>query len=507
GVHSLFPPTRFCLRPTCTYSVGTRNGQQRQLSHQAAGNIVYFSREYGPLPAQSFSLACPKCNARYYNNYFVDPSSGTRTYYGDNIPRAIEAAKHAFIESSLCERFATSSACAWVSFTNNSRIYNLEHSNTNKSPNAWQFPRQWAPHQPELTTVLVSDTFYIYALLRDRSQRALHLVLNNHGNQASRLQPALIQRTASLVGPAREGWNHVCKRCCAVKNEGGHTSVMDGIAIGRPCCNVHDCKNPLPSQRARFCQEHASKANICVVIGCDAHVSPGYQTCPEPSHRTLEDPTNRSSLFVLRRRLERLRTHTAVNDDLEEGDEGVTEEMIEVDEDGECPSKPDTGNARVRARFGRRRTHNEQLVVATCGVILGRATMFGSEGIDGTRKHVLHINDDYFDNCAMPVDPFHAKTKHKDSDVFCGQYCNAALFPDLLVENNKWRFNSSAAEMTNAWVGGFQAMVREMRPARYDFFLDEMIIMRNRIIIEELRKNNACPSEASRDSLLRPQGH
>jgi hypothetical protein len=31
------------------------------------------------------------------------------------------------------------------------------------------------------------------------------------------------------------------------------------------------------------------------------------------------------------------------------------------------------------------RTHNEQLVVACCGVILGRGTMFGAEAISGVK--------------------------------------------------------------------------------------------------------------------------
>ena len=308
--------------------------------------------------------------------------------------------------------------------------------------------------------------------------------------------------------------------------------VMDGITIGRPCCKVHDCQEPLPSQRARFCVQHSSKNDDCVVVGCTGKVTPGFQTCLNPSHRSLEDPSNRSALFVLRRRLERLRTASLEGDGQE-----VTDELVDIDADGECPSKPDEGNTKPRARFGRRRTHNEQLVVATCGVILGRATMFGSEGIDGVRvslgsvclaiiliyswqlflralfpteasvppvlfydsacilkRHLNNIGDTYFDNCAMPVDPFHAKTKHKETDMFCGQYCNAARFPDL-VKNGKWRFNSSAAEMTNAWFGGFQAMVREMREARYDFFLDEMILIRNRIITEDLNKAHAHPLE------------
>ena len=155
--------------------------------------------------------------------------------------------------------------------------------------------------------------------------------------------------------------------------------VMDGIAIGRPCCNEHDCQEPLPSQRARYCAKHTSKSTICVVIGCNEQATPGHQTCTITPHRDLEDPTNRSSWFVLRRRLDRLRTTS-----LEDNGEDLTEELIEVDEDGECPSKSEEGNTKPRARFGRRRTHNEQLVVATCGVILGRATMYGSEGIHGT---------------------------------------------------------------------------------------------------------------------------
>ena len=101
-------------------------------------------------------------------------------------------------------------------------------------------------------------------------------------------------------------------------------------------------------------------------------------------------------------------------------------------------------------------------------------------------------HDTYFDRCALPVDPFHAKTKPKESDMFCNQHCNAARFPDLLLENKKWRFNSSAAEMTNAWLGGFQAMVREMRPARYDFFLDEMVMQKNQLTRDRLAMDKDC---------------
>lgn len=70
----------------------------------------------------------------------------------------------------------------------------------------------------------------------------------------------------------------------------------------------------------------------------------------------------------------------------------------------------------------------------------------------------------YFDNCALPVDVFHFKSKHKEGDVNCSKYCNPALWPQLMNEDGKsWRFNSSAAEQANAWFGGYQAIVREMQ--------------------------------------------
>lgn len=61
-----------------------------------------------------------------------------------------------------------------------------------------------------------------------------------------------------------------------------------------------------------------------------------------------------------------------------------------------CDGKSDTGNRKLRARFGRRRTHNEELCVASCGIVLGRATFFGSEALNGVRvcqllDHFLQI--------------------------------------------------------------------------------------------------------------------
>lgn len=130
---------------------------------------------------------------------------------------------------------------------------------------------------------------------------------------------------------------------------------------------------------------------------------------------------------------------------------------------------------------------------------------------DNNCRVVAMLNNDddpylkhYFDGCALPVDVFHFKCKHKESDEACGRNCNPYIWPELRTAEGKWCFNSSAAEQTNAWFGGFQSMVREMQVDRYEFFLDEMIKRRNRILIKELRRKLKAPYSIPREELLRP---
>jgi hypothetical protein len=73
----------------------------------------------------------------------------------------------------------------------------------------------------------------------------------------------------------------------------------------------------------------------------------------------------------------------------------------------------------------------------------------------------------YFDQVALLVDVFHFKSKHKVTNVFYGQFCNPAWWPELMDEKTgKWVFNSSVAEQVNLWFGGFRAMTHIMRADR-----------------------------------------
>lgn len=99
-----------------------------------------------------------------------------------------------------------------VSFTNNARIYNLEHTEAGTS-----FPSSWG-NLPQLTTKQVSDSFYIFALLSHHDNlRSTPLALSSMGDQSSRLEPTLQERNQYFVGPACPHWGHVCNKCCSGK--------------------------------------------------------------------------------------------------------------------------------------------------------------------------------------------------------------------------------------------------------------------------------------------------
>lgn len=161
--------------------------------------------------------------------------------------------------------------------------------------------------------------------------------------------------------------------------------VTDGVTVGHPCCGVQDCKEKLSSQRARFCPSHSNLEQQCSVIGCTNGTRPGFKTCTLPSHQSLEKSTQEahSALFQLRQRLER--QHRFHPNSAVPTAQGEDSEESGSDADDETTAEVDHGGPKLRARFGRRWTHNEQLCVATCGTVLGRMTMFGSEAVSGVK--------------------------------------------------------------------------------------------------------------------------
>ncbi|KAF7292669.1 hypothetical protein MIND_01165100 [Mycena indigotica] len=500
GIYSLEPPMRTCPDPTCGPTMRDNPGEvlERDLVESSRLQVTIFTREFGAIPAFANSTYCRKCYTRYFHNYRVQ--GNIRKYHMHENIQFIQIGTHFYVERSLCELFSVMMATAWTSSTNCARIYHEGLSNPHVSrllPPDWRFGF-------ELDVKAVSNAFFLHSLLLDHSRRGTVLELLHQASSPARSASALLLSSVT------------CLWLAPVK--------MNGTMAVQPAVGL---MNKLTAQR------------------CSEPASTGYRTCAEPTHRWLETYHELAGkgMFQLKRRLQRAQTSqpndalssgvTEPDSDEEtlEGDGADSNEDIELDVNTiVCDGKPETGNRIVRARFGRTMTHNEELCVSSCGIILGRATFYGSEAPNAvvqfwealfpTKKSLPQVlwhdnncrimamlrnepqaRQDYFKDVAKPVDVFHFKCKHKEGDLDCGRDCNALIWPELSV-NGKWRFNSSAAEQTNAWFGGFQSIVREMPVERYEFFLDEVIRRRNIWMVKLLAQRGCLPHSIPREELL-----
>ncbi|KDQ10250.1 hypothetical protein BOTBODRAFT_178283 [Botryobasidium botryosum FD-172 SS1] len=464
-----------------------------------------FTLREGALPVFCNSLICQGCSTRYYHSYKVQKKAEipTRVYY-DNAaaPEVFQVTMHHFMESALLELFVNQMVFMW-------RVFGLKlcSDTDERDPNdfsTWT-PSGW-PSTLRLSPELVSDGFFLYSLLLHHAEKGTSLTLPEYisgsdelgTTQRARLDIALAARNAATAGTGQEHWGHACTICCkSFENLEGnmvkmHAAVSDGTALRRFCCAVPNCRNPLSSQRQHWCPEHMDTlVDLCVINGCTSRREPSHQTCGATAHRAAEDAhsARQQAFFQL----------SAQAKAVEKGEYYYNK--------GDADT-PKTEGHQVKGQFTRNRTHNEQIIIRPCGIIVSRETFYHSESLPAVREFVkrtfptLDLMPEYFfydNNCnlraylegagdldghwqytATPVDVFHHANKHKVTDVYCQRHCNPAAFPELTDTQGNWIFNTSIAEQTNVWLGKFKAVVRDMEAVHYDFFLDEMIKRKNR---------------------------
>ena len=171
--------------------------------------------------------------------------------------------------------------------------------------------------------------------------------------------------------------------------------IMDGVTLGHPCCAVHNCKEPLVTSHNCYCQCHKDENQICAVIGCKSPILHGSMTCNDPVHRRIEGVhlVCGQARFQLKERLHRARVAHPVDGIPQETNisaiagDATEEDIFDIDpsDNTVLPQSneqvPQKRAIRIRAQFGQKRTHNEQILVAPCGMILGRTMFFGAEAI------------------------------------------------------------------------------------------------------------------------------
>ena len=139
--------------------------------------------------------------------------------------------------------------------------------------------------------------------------------------------------------------------------------LSDGITIGRPCCGVRHCTEPLENvKKDRFCPGHKYRLEICAVEGCEERAASDFLTCTIPSHRELEGKrrARNGANFQLKSQIQRPTVSNppdeedmqSVQEDGRAFDDGVEESVLPPDSRQEilgCPQKPDAGNQIGRA--------------------------------------------------------------------------------------------------------------------------------------------------------------
>lgn len=192
--------------------------------------------------------------------------------------------------------------------------------------------------------------------------------------------------------------------------------VTDGLTLGHPCCGLFRCTIPLCNNRDRFCPTHYNLHAICAITDCTEPVVEGMKSCNNFEHQKMErlQSEKGKAAFMLKERLQRhhvAHPNAAITTPAQENEEVPVDDLEETDTwfennggevrvftdsnpgsvgvlddnnpaGAECEAtKSELRNRKIRAQFGRRRTHNEQTLVRPCGVICARATFYGAEAV------------------------------------------------------------------------------------------------------------------------------
>ncbi|KAG1786126.1 uncharacterized protein HD556DRAFT_1449981 [Suillus plorans] len=532
SAYVLYPPMKTCVNPDCiAVQCAT------PLKKDEPRRVVIFTQAFGVRCAWSVHLKCRSCNVNYHHNYAVHGAS--RQYYS-GVPKYIQVGEHQFVERELAMHWIDLMRIP-VSATDCARLYNEAQARRKNVTCEWQFN----------TTEEVWDAFTVLALLDDHQLRNTSLCVPHDNSQSARNERIITEGQDELPHAC-----YGCMRLFSMPDGTTHYTevvVTDGITVGRPCCAVPHCKNALASTHNRFCSanpSHRQLETICAVDGCDQPVIRHGQgdklrkTCSNPLHMNMEDAKAVLS-WSGKSKTQRMKT-AKLNDALAASSHDHPEDDLPVEDFDEWYEHDEsTGNVRLKQASAALSmgvvnpslTQNEsrhilkvcpskddvpklKLFVRPCGIISGRGTMYHHEAVSNVlilfektfslpraRKpqHLIYNSNcnalrevesrkmKFFEGIGMCVDAFHHTTKHKASDQFCQERCSMKAYPKLLNEDGKYYFNSSIAEQTNMWFGGFHNMCHEMTPVKYDFFLDEVILRHNRATVINLHRQGKQP--------------
>jgi len=163
--------------------------------------------------------------------------------------------------------------------------------------------------------------------------------------------------------------------------------VIDRVTIGCCCCNIHNCQIPLSSNHNCFCPDHKGHNSVCVIVGCEQPVVEGRLACGDNKHQAVEHIHRErgQARFQLKECLQHACIAHPNNSDVVDSavageDDDKEEEFVEGDSVQPAEASQ-VKEGKVWAQFSHKRTHNEQIIVAPCGMIIAQETFYGTEAV------------------------------------------------------------------------------------------------------------------------------
>ncbi|KAM6491162.1 hypothetical protein JOM56_013401 [Amanita muscaria] len=305
--------------------------------------------------------------------------------------------------------------------------------------------------------------------------------------------------------------------------------VIDGIVMGHSYCAYQGCESDLANARGGvYCALHELlHGGKCHAANCDNPNVEGTLACEQHQGKWRKHLMNNKKQVLggyrraLRRPDDSFSLIPAVQNQVQPHDE---EEQETRSRSKDCFIPP--------------KMYCVETICAPCGVVVAWAKFVKAESptnILGFLKSVYPKKDerpayicidkacmvlrtcvansdwtDWLDTSRFIVDAYHY-INHRATDNLCRTYCNPAPLngsaPNLVIaEHNakgelyyKRAFNNQACEQLNAWLGGFESILKRMTPGNFDWFLHTMLFYHTRQVLKKQSRRRESEDESEDD--------
>jgi uncharacterized Zn finger protein (UPF0148 family) len=476
---------------------------------------------------------CPKCETVYYADH---ESLGRNT---DNPQRVyLNSAKYLKVGQSVWVDRVFSSAVV-------NAIYSF-HASAAAYTEFWN--NSFACLNPESTCLVTRRIIwkaFVHESIRDiglASQQ--HLTLSDNLSINDLTQEAFNHLGNNGIISAANG--HACSECTQPYRRSQYETidqieenrasvkmvVVDGIVMGPTHCSYSGCTSVLINARGgAFCPFHETQYGAkCRVHDCqELKINPS-QACEQhqPEWRKHIESHSRENLSgvrrILRRPGENLPWQPNFQRNLQPHDQDVPVIVPE-------PQK--------KSYFSPNRFYCVETICAPCGTVIAWTKFAKSESpthildflasvypTEESRPDYICIDkaclvlrtsisngswDEWQKTTRIIVDAFHYKN-HSIDDSLCRAWCNPAptdgSAPNLViptVDKNgqaclKKAFNTQACEQLNAWLGGFESILKRMVPGNFDWFLHTMLFYHTRYVLKKQNMKRENKDNVNDDS-------